>query len=39
MDPKDPLTNPEIERLKKLFDNKYITQELDAKLPSLEELR
>ena len=39
MDPKDPLTNPYIERLKKLFDNKYITQELDAKLPSLEELR
>ena len=39
MDPKDPLTNPEIERLKKLFDNKYITQKLDAKLPSLEELR
>ena len=24
VDPKDPLTNPEIERLKKLFDNKYI---------------
>ncbi len=39
MDPKDPLTNLEIERCKKLFYKKYITQELDEKLPSLEELR
>ena len=39
MDPKDSLTNLGNDRLKKLFDKKYITQELDEKLPSLEELR